>query len=151
GSLASTLYFVPRNTPGFSVSGSWHGLGLRGNASAPMRLVNVSVPATNRVSGEGEGFAAMLNGVLPWFQLGSAAISVGIARAATGATLGHLRDTRLEHLGQPLASLLNLRARLAQMQIAVDSHEAFVDRVARQMEQQDPAALLGLLACKAAA
>ena len=33
-----TLYFVSRDTPGLSVSGAWNGLGLRGNASAPMRL-----------------------------------------------------------------------------------------------------------------
>jgi alkylation response protein AidB-like acyl-CoA dehydrogenase len=34
----STLYYVPAAARGLQVAGSWSGLGLRGNASAPLRL-----------------------------------------------------------------------------------------------------------------
>jgi alkylation response protein AidB-like acyl-CoA dehydrogenase len=149
--LASTLYFVPHDAAGLAVSGPWNGLGLRGNASAPVRLEGVAVPAAHRVSGEGEGFAAMLNVVLPWFQLGSAAVSIGIAKAATEGIRQHLLAAKLEHLGQPLAALPNLRARLAQMQIAVDTQQAFLDHVAGRMEAPGPDTLLVVLECKAAA
>jgi len=149
--MTSTLYYIPRDAPGLSVSGPWNGLGLRGNASAPLRLENVELPAAHRLSPEGEGFAMMMNAVLPWFQLGSSAVSVGNARAATKATLHHLLAAKLEHLGQPLASLPNLRARLAQMQIAVDMQEAFLERVACRMESPGPSTLLALLESKAAA
>ncbi len=37
GPTASTLYFVPKGAPGFTVAGQWAGLGLRGNASTPMK------------------------------------------------------------------------------------------------------------------
>src|SRR5262249_22311027 len=130
---------------------AWNGLGLRGNASAPMRLAEVAVPASNRVSAEGEGFGVMLNVVLPWFQLGSAAVSVGIARAATAAVRQHLLASRLEHVGQPLASLLNLRARLAQMHTTVDVQQAFLDHVADRMENARPDTLIAVLESKAAA
>ncbi len=149
--LASTLYWVPADARGLATSGPWDGLGLRGNASAPMRLEGVAVPTNHRVSEEGQGFAAMLNVVLPWFQLGSAAVSVGIARAATGGIRQHLLAAKLEHLGQPLASLMNLRARLAQMQITVDTQEAFLEHVAGKMEAAAPDALLAVLESKAAA
>jgi alkylation response protein AidB-like acyl-CoA dehydrogenase len=149
--LASTLYYVPRGTSGLSVSGPWDGLGLRGNASAPMRLSDVLLPGSMRVSPEGEGFAAMMNTVLPWFQLGSAAVSVGIARAATDATRHHLRTTKLDHLGQALSSLPNLRARVAQMQLAVDTQEAFLTHVAARMENPGPDTLVAVLESKAAA
>ena len=149
--MASTLYFVPRDAPGLGTGGSWNGLGLRGNASAPMRLDDVAVPASHRVSAEGEGFAVMLNEVLPWFQLGSAAVSVGIARAATEGIRRHLLAAKLEHLGQSLAALPNLRARLAQMQIAVDTQQAFLEHVAARMETPGPDTLLALLESKAAA
>jgi alkylation response protein AidB-like acyl-CoA dehydrogenase len=148
--LASTLYYVPRDVPGLRTGGPWNGLGLRGNASAPME-VDVAVPASHRVSGEGEGFHVMLNVVLPWFQLGSAAVSVGIARAATEGIGKHLLTARLEHLGQSLASLPNLRARLAQMQIAVDTQQAFLEHAAARMEAPGPDTLLVLLESKAAA
>jgi len=148
--MVSTLYYVPRDTPGLTTSGPWNGLGLRGNASAPMRLEKVAVPTRHRLSGEGEGFALMMS-VLPWFQLGSAAVSVGIARAATAGTRQHLLGTRLEHLAQPLAALPNLRARLARMQITVDAQQAFLGHVARQMETPGPTTLLAVLEGKAAA
>lgn len=148
---AITLYFVPRDAQGLTVDGPWNGLGLRGNASAPMRLENVPVPATDRLSAEGEGFNAMLSSVLPWFQLGSAAVSVGIARAATEASKQHLLASKLEHLGQSLADLPTVRARLAQMQVTVDAQNAFLDHVARQLESPGPDTMLALLESKAAA
>jgi alkylation response protein AidB-like acyl-CoA dehydrogenase len=149
--LASTLYFVPRDAPGLSCAGAWNGMGMRGNASAPMRLDNVSVPAVHRLSPEGEGFTVMLNSVLPWFQLGCTAVAVGLARAATEATRQHLLGSTFEHLGQPLAALMNLRARLAQMQIATDSQQAFLDRAAGLLAEPTAATLLAVLESKAAA
>jgi alkylation response protein AidB-like acyl-CoA dehydrogenase len=149
--LASTLYFVPGDAPGLLVGAAWNGLGLRGNASAPIRFEDVAVPAADRISGEGAGFAMMLEAVLPWFQLGAAAVSVGIARAATEATQQHLLSARLDHLGQPLAALPTLRARLAQMRIAVDVQQAFLEHVAGLMERPGPETLLAVLESKAAA
>jgi alkylation response protein AidB-like acyl-CoA dehydrogenase len=149
--LTSTLYWVPADAPGVRVGAAWNGLGLRGNASAPIRFEDVAVPASHRLSGEGAGLAMMLNTVLPWFQLGAAAVAVGIARAATEATRQHLRAAMLDHLGQPLAALPTLRARLAQMRIAVDMQQAFVEHVAGLMEQPGPETLLAVLESKAAA
>lgn len=146
-----TLYHVPGDAPGLTVSGPWQGIGLRGNASAPMRLAGVTVPADHRLSAESEGLGVMLSVVLPWFQLCSAAVSVGIARAATEATRQHLLASRLEHLDQSLASLMNLRARLAQMQIGVDTQQAFLDHVAGRIESPGPDTLLAVLESKAAA
>lgn len=148
---ASTLYYVPLGASGLTVSGPWSGLGLRGNASSPMRLEGVEVPAAHRLSGEGEGFAAMLSVVLPWFQLCSASVSVGIAAAATTATRQHLLSSKLEHLDESLASLMNLRARLAQMQISVDTQRAFLEHVGSKMENPAPDTMLAVLESKAAA
>jgi alkylation response protein AidB-like acyl-CoA dehydrogenase len=116
-----------------------------------MRLENIQVPASYRLSGEGEGFALMMSAALPWVQIGSSAVSVGIGRAAVEATRQHLLATPLEHLGQPLASLPNLRARLAQMQIIMDTQQAFLESAANRMANPDPTTLLALLECKAAA
>jgi alkylation response protein AidB-like acyl-CoA dehydrogenase len=147
----STLYYLPRDVPGLRVGEPWDGLGLRGNASAPVRLEDVAVPASHRISGDGEGFALMMASLLPWFQLGSAAVSVGIARAAALGIRRHLLASRLEHLGQALADLPTLRARLGQMQTAVDVQQAFLEHVAGRMERPGPDTLLAVLESKAAA
>ncbi len=148
---ASTLYFVPRGAAGLSCAGAWNGLGLRGNASAPMSLQQVRVSAADRVSLEGEGFNVMLGIVLPWFQVGSAAVALGIARAAVEGTRQHLLGAKLEHLGKTLASFMNLRARLARMRILVDGQSAFLDHVAGLMNHPGPDTLLAVLEIKAAA
>jgi alkylation response protein AidB-like acyl-CoA dehydrogenase len=93
----------------------------------------------------------MLDVVLPWFQLGSAAVWVGVARAATKGTRQHLLGSRFEHLAAHLASLPTLRARLARMQVLVDVHEAFLGHVAQRMEHPAPDTTLAVLESKAAA
>jgi alkylation response protein AidB-like acyl-CoA dehydrogenase len=148
--MGLTLYLVPKEAAGLSIGGRWNGLGLRGNASSPMRLDSVSITASHRLSKDGEGFALMMSAALPWFQVGSTAVSVGIARAAVESTRKHLLGASFEHLGQPLASLPNLRARLAQMQIIVDTQQAFLESAAVQMANPVPNTLLTLLECKAA-
>ncbi|HKB02412.1 MAG TPA: acyl-CoA dehydrogenase family protein [Gemmataceae bacterium] len=148
---ASTLYYMPKGATGMSVAGRWTGLGLRGNASAPMKLNNAPVGVADRVSGEGDGFNVMVNVILPWFQIGSAAVSVGIARCAVVGVRDHLLGAKLEHLGQPLASLPNLRAELARMQITADAQGAFLHQVSWRMENPQPDTMLAVLESKAAA
>jgi alkylation response protein AidB-like acyl-CoA dehydrogenase len=96
--VESTLYLVLRDDPGLAVSGPWEALGLRGNASAPMTLQGVRLTPERALSEPGKGMEVMLGVVLPWFQLGSAAISVGLSEAAIEATRGHLTTQRFEHL-----------------------------------------------------
>jgi alkylation response protein AidB-like acyl-CoA dehydrogenase len=148
---ASTLYCILKDASGLSVSGAWTGLGLRGNASAPMTLNNVAATTKDQLCGDGEGFNVMINTVLPWFQLGSASVSVGICRAAVGGVQHHLSTAKFEHLGQTLASLPNLRAELARMQIVADAQGAFVDHVAGRMENPQPDTMLAVLESKVSA
>src|SRR6516164_8789615 len=121
GPTDSTLYLFASGTRGLSVAGPWDGFGMRANASAPMALEDCAVPAEAQLTEDGGGFQAMLNVVLPLFNLGSAAVALGLCRAAVAATVTHLKSARFEHLGQSLGeSLPTLRAQLATMQIDTD-------------------------------
>jgi alkylation response protein AidB-like acyl-CoA dehydrogenase len=147
----STLYLVKGGTGGVDVSGEWKGLGLRGNSSAPMKF-KCSVEESQRLTNEGGGFKAMLEIVLPWFQIGSAAVSIGIAEAALGSAVQHVTSARLEHMGQSLAAAVpEIRARVARMQLAVDSSKAYLDQTLGKIETQAPDAMLGVLGSKAVA
>lgn len=146
-----TLYLVQRDDAGFSVSGAWDSLGIRGNASAPMSLDGCEISAERALCKPGDGFRTMLEVVLPWFNLGNAAISIGIAEAATQATTAHLTYARLEHLDSRLADLPNLRARLAQMRIATDQARAHLVSALDALENPGPTTMLMVLESKAAA
>ncbi|MFZ1209629.1 MAG: acyl-CoA dehydrogenase family protein [Pseudolabrys sp.] len=152
GPTESTLYLVPAQTPGLSVAGPWDGLGLRANASAPMMLEACAIPSDLQLTEDGAGFQVMMNVVLPLFNLGSAAVALGLCRAAVAATARHLNTARFEHLGQSLGeSLPTLRAHIAEMQIDTDGLAARIDDLIDHLEQPRDTTLLRVLATKAAA
>jgi len=152
GPTDSTLYLVAAGTPGLSVSGPWDGLGLRANASAPIMLDDCQVPSDFQLTDDGAGFPAMLNVVLPLFNLGTAAVALGLCRAAVSGTTSHLKSAKFEHLGQSLGeSLPTLRAQLATMQIETDGLSARIDDLVDHLEKPRETTMLRVLETKAAA
>jgi alkylation response protein AidB-like acyl-CoA dehydrogenase len=148
----STLYLVLAGARGLSVAGAWDGMGLRANASSPMALEDCEVPDGLQLTDDKAGFQAMLNVVLPLFNLASASVSLGICRAAVAATATHLKTARFEHLGQSLGeSLPTLRAQLATMQIDADGLAARIDDLIDHLERPRETTILRVLEAKAAA
>ncbi len=152
GPTDSTIYLIPAQIRGLSVAGPWDGLGLRANASAPMQLEDCEVGPEMQLTGDGSGFKTMIDVVLPLFNLGAAAVALGLCRAAVAATAAHLKSTRFEHLGQSLGeSLPTLRAQLASMQIDTDGLAARVDDLVDHLERPRDTTMLRVLETKAAA
>jgi alkylation response protein AidB-like acyl-CoA dehydrogenase len=152
GVTDSTLYVLPAETPGLSVVAPWDGLGLRANASAPITLEDCEIPSQFQLTDDGAGFQAMLNGTLPLFSLGSAAVALGLCRAAVAGTVTHLKNAKFEHLGQSLGeSLPTLRAQLAAMQIDTDGLSARIDDLVDHLEKPRETTMLRVLETKAAA
>jgi alkylation response protein AidB-like acyl-CoA dehydrogenase len=157
--LASTLspgadtvdvYAIPADTPGLTVAGPWRGLGLRGNASAPMSL-DVEIPDGYRLGEPGSGFELMLQAVMPWFNLGNAAVSVGLCQAAANTAIEHASAARLEHLGESLSALPTIRAQLARMAIELAQTKAYVSQAAGRLAEPRDDTVLHVLGVKAAA
>jgi alkylation response protein AidB-like acyl-CoA dehydrogenase len=153
GPTDSTLYLVPRSATGMRVAAPWDGLGLRATASSPMTLEAVEVGDDRRLTEEGGGFAAKLNVVLPWFNLASATVSLGICRAVVAATVAHLKTSKFEHLGNTSLgeALPTLRQTLAQMQIDSDGLAHRIDECVGALENPGPHTMLRVLEVKAAA
>jgi len=152
GPTDSTLYLVVAGTSGLSVEGQWDGLGLRANASSPMSLNDCHVPSDFQLTDDGGGFPAMLNVVLPMFNLGTSAVALGLCRAAVSQTTAHLKNAKFEHLGQSLGeSLPTLRAQLATMQIETDGLSARIDDLIDHLETPRDTTMLRVLESKAAA
>jgi alkylation response protein AidB-like acyl-CoA dehydrogenase len=117
-----------------------------------MTLEDCEVPSAFRLTDDGAGFQAMLNVVLPLFNLGNASVSLGLCRAAVAATAAHLKKARFDHLGQSLGeSLPTLRAQLAEMQIETDGLAARIDDLVDHLERPRETTMLRVLETKAAA
>ncbi len=151
GMTETSLYYVEKDAPGFSVAGPWNGLGLRANASAPMKLEKARVSPDSLLSPPGEGFNVMMAVALPWFQLGASAVANGIGRAALDAAAGHLNAAKLEHLDVTLSAQPEARARLASARVALDASRALTAEAARSVENPDDTTMLRVLEVKACA
>jgi alkylation response protein AidB-like acyl-CoA dehydrogenase len=152
GATDSTLYLLPAQTRGLSVAGPWDGLGLRANASSPVTLEDCEVPSDFQLTDDGAGFPAMLNVVLPLFNLGTASVALGLCRAAVAGTVTHLKSAKFEHLGVSLGEALpTLRAQLATMQIDTDGLSTRIDDLVDHLEKPRETTMLRVLETKAAA
>ena len=146
-----TLWLVPGDASGLSVSGTFDGLGLRGNASAPMTADGLRVPLDAMLGEDGAGLDLAMAAVLPVFLICSAAMSAGLMRRLADETAAHLRRTRLEHLGQNLAQQELPRAELARLRIEADRAWALIEHALAAVEEGRPDAQLLVLEVKAAA
>jgi len=152
GPTDSTLYLVRRTQPGVRIAGPFEGLGLCANDSTPVALEGVAIPDDLRLTADGAGMKAMLEVVLPLFNLGQAALAVGICRAVVGATVSHLKTSQFEHLGSSLGEALpNLRANLATMQNETDGLAARLEDLVHHLEHPGDLTVLRVLQAKAAA
>ncbi|TFD24228.1 acyl-CoA dehydrogenase family protein [Cryobacterium sp. TMS1-13-1] len=138
------LFAIPAKMSGLSVDRPWSGMGLRGNSSSPM-TINVDTSEEFRLGAAGGGFDLMMGSVLPWFNLGNSAVSIGLSRAAVDAAVRHTVGTRLEHLDQSLSALPTIRAQLAKMSIDLANASAYLDQAAaRVADPQDDTPLFVL-------
>ena len=124
GTEMTTLWFVPRTTPGIRLDATFDGLGLRGNDSAPITAEDVRVPVGNRLGADGAGFGIMMGIVLPWFNVLSAAVSAGLMETAVERTAKHVAGSKFEHAGSTVADLPTVRAFVARMRIKTDQTKA---------------------------
>lgn len=148
----STLWLVPRTTPGIEKSGGFDGIGLRGNDSAPVAAKGARIPANQRLGEDGKGFDVMMSSVLPRFSVMIAAGAIGMAEAAVAATATHASGSKYAHLDQmPLAELPTIRAYVAKMKIRTDESRMLWEDAIRAVESGREDAMLRVLEVKASA
>lgn len=144
------LYVIGRDAEGVKVAAPWQGMGLRGNASSPM-TIDTLVDEGTRIGEAGSGFATMMNVVLPWFNLGNASITLGLAQAALDASVTHVTGARLEHLDSRLADLPTIRARIGRAGIMLAAQQEYVRATARKIAEPDDSTMMYVLGARASA
>jgi isovaleryl-CoA dehydrogenase len=146
-----TLWLVPAGADGLSQSGTFDGLGLRGNASTPLQANGLELTEAAMLGADGAGLDIALSLVLPTFLVLSAAFSLGLMEAVAAETAAHLNSTRLEHLDRTLAQQQSVRLDFARMRLETDSTRALLEDTLNALESGRGDAMLRVLEVKAAA
>lgn len=144
------LYALPSSEPGLSVVAPFAGMGFRGNASSPM-TIDATIPVASRLGDQAAGFGLLMETVLPWFNLGNAAVSLGLAGAAYAATISHVGGARLEHRDEALSALPTIRAQIARMGTTLAAQRAYLQNAAASVSAPSDETLNYVLGVKAAA
>jgi alkylation response protein AidB-like acyl-CoA dehydrogenase len=127
GDGLSSLWFVPSDNEGVAVTGAFDGLGLRANDSAPVVGDNVRLTQDALLHEDGKGMDVLLQIVVPYFQLLSSAVSVGLMHGAQAKTIGHVSGVAYASGGGHLAELPTIRSFVAQMQNKLDMSDALLN------------------------
>lgn len=119
--LNTSLYLVQKEDKGLEFSGTWDGMGLRGNNSASLKLNDCFVPESRLLGESGKGFVIEMSHILPRFLLGTAAVYTAVAVAALEASIEHAKGRIHKHTSDSLAVLPNIRRSIAEMKLSVDT------------------------------
>ncbi len=146
------IFYVPKEAEGWEICGEFDGLGMRGNASAPMTFQGLKVDEEARIGGEKSGFETMLQVVLPHFQIGCASVSLGMAEAAFQKASAHVRSRKYEHLGgTSMAEIPRTQFIVGEMALELRSTRAYLGETIRRATSGDDQAVLDILGIKARA
>jgi alkylation response protein AidB-like acyl-CoA dehydrogenase len=113
GASGISAFVVEADTPGFVVGKMERKMGLRGQPTGEISLINCRVPAVNRLGAEGDGFRLAMR-VLDQSRPGIAAQAVGLAEGATEYALAYAK--KRETFGRPIIEHQLVAALLADME-----------------------------------
>jgi alkylation response protein AidB-like acyl-CoA dehydrogenase len=146
----SSIWAVPGNAAGLSIARPYEGLGLRGNSSAPIVAKDVLIPETNRLGEDGKGFDVMMAVALPYFNLQSCAVSLGIMEGAFERAIRHITRSQYTYDGSKIAEIPQVRGHIARSRVKIDMTRGLLLDAVEAIEQSRGDAMLRVLESKAA-
>ena len=151
GGEGVTLFLVEKDTPGFAVGRDLETLGMRSSSVAELFFTDCTVPETQRLGAEGQGFETLMV-TLDEGRVMVGAECVGLARAALDAALTHARE-RVQ-FGQPIGKFQSIRHTLADMATRLEAAKLLVysaaAKIVRGEDARSEAAMAKLFASEMA-
>jgi alkylation response protein AidB-like acyl-CoA dehydrogenase len=131
GSRSVSAFVVEKGTPGFQVGKKEKKMGIRGSPTVELVFDNCSVPASNRLGEEGEGFKIAMK-VLDKSRPGIAAQALGIAAGALEYATEYAKE-RIA-FGKPIGQHQGIGFMLADMKTEVESARLLLYEAARKCD-----------------
>lgn len=122
-----SAFIVERGAVGFEVGAGERKLGSRGVPSSPLYFSDCFVPEENRIGGEGEGFALVMEAFNKSRPI-IGARGIGLAQGAMDLAVGYVRER--EAFGQPVSEFQGVQWMLADMAMQTEAARHLVYRAA---------------------
>ena len=135
GLTGISLFFVEKDTPGFSRTALGKKMGWWASNQATLYFDDCRVPATNLMGQEDFGFLAIVNNFNNE-RLGMAAQCVGMMKAALEDSIAWAQER--ETFGKPLIKHQVIRHKIADMSAKIDAVESYIAMICWNIEQGEP-------------
>lgn len=132
-----TMFLVDAHLPGISIGKHEDKMGIRQSATCDILFEDVHIPASALVGKEGEGFKYAMK-TLEQGRAGVGSACVGIMRAALEVAAKYAQERVT--MGKPIYKNQLVSAKLADMQIAIETSRAIGMKVAALIDAKDPLA-----------
>ena len=126
-------FVVEGKAPGLTVGEREKNMGIKALDTFPLRLEDVRVPASSRLGGEGTDVRPLVDAG----RLASAALAVGVSRAAFDHARDYAKDRRA--FGQAIAQKQAIAFMLADMAIEIDAMRLLAWEAAARLDRGQPA------------
>jgi len=126
------FFLVEKGTPGLSVSTKFDKLGTKGAQVSELSFDNCHLPLENRLGEEGKGYDN-LRAILAEIRVMTAALSLGLARAAYDASIQYVKE-RVQ-FGRPIGKFQAIQMKIANMATDIEASKLMVYNTTRLMDE----------------
>ena len=129
------FFFVPRDTPGVSVSKPFSLLGTRTTMMSEVAFTNVHVPREHRLGDEGQGLTNLLS-ILAEIRAMTAALAVGLQRAAMTDAIRYAKERAA--FGRTISKYQLIQAKIANMATHLEASRLMTYKATRMIDDKIP-------------
>jgi alkylation response protein AidB-like acyl-CoA dehydrogenase len=143
GSAGISCFVVEKGTPGFSFGKTERKMGLHSSPTRELIFEQCSIPVSNRLGEEGQGFKIALSS-LDGGRINIGAITVGVAQAAFETATAYARER--EQFGKSISEFQGIQFMLADMAMKIEAARLLVYEAAYKLDQGQNASMAAAMA-----
>ncbi|MEW6668566.1 MAG: acyl-CoA dehydrogenase family protein [Thermodesulfobacteriota bacterium] len=129
------FFFIPRETPGVSLSKPFELLGTRTTPICELALTNVKIPLENMLCEEGRGTDNLL-AILSEIRTMTAALGIGLVRAAIHDCIQYAHERVA--FGKPIGTYQLIQAKVAQLAVDLEAARLLTYRATHMIDDKVP-------------
>jgi alkylation response protein AidB-like acyl-CoA dehydrogenase len=129
------FFFLPRETPGISVSKPFNLLGTRTTQISEVSFNNCRIPLEHRLGEEGQGTNNLLE-ILSEIRVMTAALALGLSRAALADSIKYAHE-RVQ-FGRPISKYQMIQAKVAEMAVDIEASDLLTYKATHLIDEKIP-------------
>jgi alkylation response protein AidB-like acyl-CoA dehydrogenase len=127
------FFFIPRDSPGVSVSKAFDVLGTRTTQLSELAFSDVRIPPENRLGEEGQGIGNLMS-ILAEIRTRTAALAIGLQRAALDDSIRYAHER--SQFGRTIGEYQLIQAKIANMATTLEASKLLTYRATNMVDRR---------------